>query len=239
VLPDCREPVLVWAVTVVLSSASLFEPVEAEDAELFSSELELEDGDSTVACPSDAADELGLSAGEVCDPAPSADDPPESEPPEPDDDSCDAWPESSARATLTCGPASDTPNSAALTPAEAAPSCNHDRTPKLCDRRRLFDRLARCLPPPPAFPLAISDPRVNCWYPKLTPWSHVRSELNPAISEMCVAASVKHDHPVGGAGWWRHQRREMREQTTAIRSDDVNRLSSANAGSAWMLMAET
>jgi hypothetical protein len=194
VLPDCREPVLVWAVTVVLSSASLFESVEAEDdAELFSSELELEDGDSTVVCPSGAADELELSAGEVCDPAPSADDPPESEP---DDDSCDAWPESSARATLTCGPASDTPNSAALTPAEAAPSCNHDRTPKLCDRRRLFDRLARCLPPPPAFPLAISDPRVNCWYPKLTLWSQVRSELNAAIPELCVAASVKHSHPV-------------------------------------------
>jgi hypothetical protein len=159
VLPDCREPVLVWAVTAVLSSASLFEPVEAEDdAEPFSSELELEDGETTVACPSDAADELGLAAGEVCDPAPSADDPPESEPPEPsepDDDSCDAWPESSARATLTCGPASDTPNSAALIPAEAAPTCNHCRTPKLCDRRGLFDRRARCLPRPPAFPVAI------------------------------------------------------------------------------------
>jgi hypothetical protein len=127
---------LVWAVTVVVSSASLFESVEAEDdAELFSSELELEDGNSTVVCPSDTADELELSAAEVCDPAPSADDPPESEPSEPDDDADDDWPESSARATLTCGPASDTPNSAALTPAEAAPSCNHDRTPKLCDRR--------------------------------------------------------------------------------------------------------
>jgi hypothetical protein len=193
--------VLVWAVTAVLSSALLVEPVEAEDAELFSSELELEleDGDSTVACPSDAADELGLAAGEVCDPAPSADDPPESEPPEPsepDDDSCDAWPESSARATLTCGPASDTPNSAALTPAEAAPTCNHCRTPKLCDRRGLFDRRARCLPRPAAFPLGISDPRVNCWYPKLTLWSQVRSELNAAISELCVAASVKHSHAV-------------------------------------------
>ena len=70
---------LVWAVTVVLSSASLFEPVEpvepveAEDAEFFSSELELEDGDSTVVCPSDAADELEVSAEELCDPPPSAD----------------------------------------------------------------------------------------------------------------------------------------------------------------------
>jgi hypothetical protein len=135
VLPDCREPVLVWAVTAVLSSASLFETVEAGDtAELFSSELELEDTDSTAVCPSDAADELELAAGEVCDPAPSADDLPESEPPEPEPDSCDAWPESSARATFTCGPTSDTPNSAAPTPAEAAPSCNHRRTPKLCDR---------------------------------------------------------------------------------------------------------
>jgi hypothetical protein len=192
--------VLVWAVTAVLSSASLFEPVEAEDdAEPFSSELELADGDSTVVCPSDAADELELSAGEVCVPAPPADDPPESEPPEPsepDDDSCDDWPESSARATLTCGPASDTPNSAALTPAEAAPTCNHCRTPKLSARRGRFDRLARCLPPPPAFRFATSDPRVNCWYPKLTPWSHVRGELNLAVSEPCVAASVRHDHPV-------------------------------------------
>jgi hypothetical protein len=150
VLSDCSEPVLVWAVTVVLSSASLFETAEAEDAaELFSSELELEDGDSTVVCTSDAADELELSAGDVCVPAPSADDAPESEPPEPDDDSCDAWPDSSARATPTCGPTSDTPNIAALTPAEAAPSCNHDRTPKL------FDRRARCLPRPPALPFAI------------------------------------------------------------------------------------
>jgi hypothetical protein len=143
-------------VTVVLSSASLVELVELEDdAELFSSEPELDDGDSTVVCPSDAADELELSAWEVCGPAPSADDPPESEPPEPDDDSCDAWPESSARATFTCGPVSDTPNSAAPMPAEAAPSCNHRRTPKLCDRRGLFDRRARCLPRPPALTLAI------------------------------------------------------------------------------------
>jgi hypothetical protein len=155
VLPDCREPVLVWAVTVVLSATSPFEPVEAEDeakddAPLFSSELELEDGASTVACPSDAADELELSAREVSDPALSGD-----EPPEPDDDSCDAWPESSARATLTCGPASDAPNSAAPIPADAAPSCNHRRTPKLCDRRGLFTRRARCRPRPVAFPLAI------------------------------------------------------------------------------------
>jgi hypothetical protein len=156
VLPDCREPVLVCAVTVVLASASPVEPVEADDdAELFSSELELDDGDSTVVCPSDAVDELELSARDASDPAPSADDPPESEPPEPDDDSCDAWPESSARATFTCGPVSDTANSAALTPAEAAPSCNHCRTPKLCDRRGLFDRRARCLPRPPALALAI------------------------------------------------------------------------------------
>ena len=57
---------LVWAVTAVLSSASLFESVDAEDdAELFSSELELEDDDSTVVSPSEAADELELSAGEV------------------------------------------------------------------------------------------------------------------------------------------------------------------------------
>ena len=138
-LPDCREPVLVWAVTAVFSSASLFEPVDDEDdAELFSSELELEGDDPTVVCPSEAADELELPVGEACDPAPSAADPPGSEPPEPsepDDDADDDWPESSARATLNCGPAIDTPNSAALTPAEAAPRCNHRRTPKLSDRR--------------------------------------------------------------------------------------------------------
>jgi hypothetical protein len=81
---------LVWAVTVVLSSASAVEPVDSEDdAEPFSSELELEDGDSTVVCPSDAADELELAAGEGSDPVPSADDPLESEPPEGDEDSCD------------------------------------------------------------------------------------------------------------------------------------------------------
>jgi hypothetical protein len=121
VVPDCREPVLVCAVTVVLASASLFEPVEGgDDAELLSSELELEGGDATVVCPSTAADEVELSAGAVCDPAASGDDPLES-----DGDSCDAWPESSARATFTCGPASETANSAALAPAEAAPSCNH------------------------------------------------------------------------------------------------------------------
>jgi hypothetical protein len=137
---------LVWAVTVVLSSVSVF---DVADAELFSSELELEDCDSTVVSPSDAVDELELAAGDVSDPAPSVDDPPEPEPSEPDDDSCDAWPASSARATPTCGPASDTANSAALAPAEAAPSCNHRRTPKLCDRR------ARCLPRLPAFRFAI------------------------------------------------------------------------------------
>lgn len=81
---------LVCAVTVVLSSASAVEPVDAEDdAEPFSSEFELEDDDSTAVCPSDAADELELAAAEDCDPAPSADDPLESEPPEGDEDSCD------------------------------------------------------------------------------------------------------------------------------------------------------
>jgi len=150
VLPDFREPVLVWAETVVLSSASLFESVDVEDdAEPFSSELELEDGDSTVLCASDGADAVELSAAEVCDPALSAVDPVEPDPAAPGDDSCDAWPASSARATVTCGPVSDTANSAALAPAEAAPSCNHRRTPKLCDRR------ARCLPRPLAFPFAI------------------------------------------------------------------------------------
>jgi hypothetical protein len=212
VLPDCREPVLVWAVTAVLSSASLFELVDDEDEDdeddtaLFSSELEDdeddEDNDPTVVCPSEAAVELELPAGEGCDPAPPADDPPESEPPEPsepDDDADDDWPESSARATLTCGPATDTPNSAALTPAEAAPTCNHRRTPKLSDRRGLFDRRARCLPRPPTFRPTIFCPPRQCWYPKLTLRSQMRSELNSAISEMCVAASVKHDQPVGGA----------------------------------------
>jgi hypothetical protein len=150
VLADFREPVLVWAVTVVLSSASLFERVDVEDdAELFSSELELGVGDSTVLGPSAEADEVELSAAEVCDPAASADDAAESDPAEPGDDCCDAWPESSARATVTWGPVNDTANSAALAPAEAAPSCNHRRTPKLCDRR------ARCLPRPLAFPFAI------------------------------------------------------------------------------------
>jgi hypothetical protein len=60
-----------------------------------------------------------------------------------------------------------------------------------------------------------SDPRVNYWYPKLTRRSQVRSELNWTISEVCVAASFKHNQPVGGARWWRHQRKseygEMRE----------------------------
>jgi hypothetical protein len=152
-LLDCREPVLVWAVTVVLSSASSVELVEVveveDDAELFSSELELGGGDSTVVCPSDAADDVELSAAEVSDPAASAADPAEFDPAEPGDDCCDAWPASSARATFTCGPVSDTANSAALAPAEAAPSCSHRRTPKLCDRR------ARCLPRPLAFPFAI------------------------------------------------------------------------------------
>lgn len=43
-------------------------------------------------------------------------------------------------------------------------------------------------PDRPLFQSPFSDPRVNCWYPKLTPWSHVRSEFNPAISGMCIAA---------------------------------------------------
>jgi hypothetical protein len=135
--------VLVWAVTAVLSSARVFDPIDDEDgAELFSSELELEDDegdDPAVVCPSAAADEPELPAGEVCDSAPPADDPPESEPPEPSEPN-DDWPESSASATLTCGPATAPPNSAALTPAEAAPTCNHHRTPKLSDRRGFFDR---------------------------------------------------------------------------------------------------
>ena len=41
---------MVWAVTVVLSSASAVAPVDGEDAaEPFSSEIELEDGESTAA----------------------------------------------------------------------------------------------------------------------------------------------------------------------------------------------
>jgi hypothetical protein len=50
--------------------------------------------------------------------------------------------------------------------------------------------------PEPLSHSSFSDPRVNCWCPKLTRRSQVRSELNLANSEICVAASVKHNHPV-------------------------------------------
>ncbi|WP_142271570.1 hypothetical protein [Mycobacterium sp. AT1] len=150
------EPVLVWAETVVLSSAASLVVVaddddddddddEDDEAEAEAVAVEVEvvvEGDvvSSVACSVEGLDPADPAAD---DPLSPADVPSEAEPVE--DEA-----ESSARATPTSGAASDAPNSAALMPAEAAPICSHRRTPKFSDRR------ARCPPRFAAAPPAIS-----------------------------------------------------------------------------------
>jgi hypothetical protein len=67
----------------------------------------------------------------------------------------DDWPESSAAAIPTCGPANEKPHSAALTPADAAPSWSHRLTPRSSERTdRLLERAFAWAP-------AIGFPLVN------------------------------------------------------------------------------
>lgn len=155
------DPVLVWAETVVLSSAaSLLVVVDFDDDDDDDEAVAVEVDDEAVAVEvvveGDAVSSVTCSVGAL-DPAEpaAADDPfsPSEEPPEAEPveaEPVEDEPASSARATPTSGAASDAPNSAALTPAEAAPICSHRRTPKFSDRR------AGCAPRSAAVPPAIS-----------------------------------------------------------------------------------
>jgi hypothetical protein len=161
------EPVLVWAETVVLSSASLLDPVDVEDVEDVEDDSDEEDDvelpdatvvaevevEGAVAAESEAEPEPAFELESAEEAALELDD---SEPLEPDDEDEDE-PASSASATPTWGPTSAAPNSAALSPAEAAPTCNHCRTPKSWDRRPWCRRRRGPLS------LAIISPSVNCW----------------------------------------------------------------------------
>lgn len=144
-----KVPPFVWAVTVVLSVVVLTD--EVVDA------LEVLDVVDVVDVPAAGSDasEFDCASGSFADVgdtletdgvgelAPPAEDTPASEPADEE-----LWPVSSAAATPTCGPVSDTTKSAAPIPAEAAPTFNQRRTPKPSER------LARCLPRLVAFELA-------------------------------------------------------------------------------------
>jgi hypothetical protein len=130
-VPDAPEVVVV----------AVFSDPPAVPVDALSSDADFASFAAAVA-PADDADDA-LDEEEECVDAPADEEPPESDPPEadeaPEDDPDDALdeeePPSSANAMLSCGPASETPNSATPTPAEAAPVCSQRRTPKLPDRR--------------------------------------------------------------------------------------------------------
>ncbi|MDT5178838.1 MAG: hypothetical protein QOJ95_3036 [Mycobacterium sp.] len=157
VLLDPTEPLFVWAVTVVLSSADVVVLVasDADEDEEVEEVEEVEEADDEAAV-ADAAEvvppasdveldgvvaEPDAESDELSDPAWPAELDEGDEAEEDDEDE-----ESSARALATSGAASDAPNSAALTPADAAPTCNHRRTPKFSARRPdpLTDRPFEC-----------------------------------------------------------------------------------------------
>jgi hypothetical protein len=157
-LLDPTEPLFVWAVTVVLSPADVVVLV-ASDADEDEDAEETEEADDEAAAADDvevvspASDveldgvvdaEPDVAPDELSDPAWPAELDEEEE--DEDDEDEDEDEESSARALATSGAASDAPNSAALTPADAAPTCNHRRTPKFSARRPdpLTDRPFEC-----------------------------------------------------------------------------------------------